>query len=125
MTDVSCPVLVLESRSTTVFIPGKKYGEEADQQVTISVQTSFWSYVDVDSSPKKHPPKDNLFLGQMVNTHLVRSLLLTVTAEAVCTHYRQCRRQSLQDSLWMLSISAMVPQGQRSNCLSLGLPFRT
>ncbi|XP_071410512.1 minichromosome maintenance domain-containing protein 2 [Pithys albifrons albifrons] len=56
---------VLESRTTTVFIPGKKYGEEADQQVTISVQTNFWSFVDVDSSSKKHIQKDNFLIGQM------------------------------------------------------------
>uniref|UniRef100_A0A672THC7 Minichromosome maintenance domain-containing protein 2 n=1 Tax=Strigops habroptila TaxID=2489341 RepID=A0A672THC7_STRHB len=54
---------VLESRATTVFIPGKKYGEEADQQVTISLQTNFWSYVD--SSSKKHIQKDNFLIGQM------------------------------------------------------------
>ncbi|NWS40659.1 MCMD2 protein, partial [Probosciger aterrimus] len=54
---------VLESRTTTVFIPGKKYGEEADQQVTISLQTNFWSYVD--SSSKKHIQKDNFLIGQM------------------------------------------------------------
>lgn len=57
---------MLESRTTTVFIPGKKYGEEADQQVTISVQTNFWSFVDVDSSSKKHIQKDNFLIGQMV-----------------------------------------------------------
>ncbi|XP_039234369.1 minichromosome maintenance domain-containing protein 2 isoform X2 [Pipra filicauda] len=56
---------VLESRTTTVFIPGKKYGEEADQQVTISVQTNFWSFVDVDSSSKKHIQKENFLIGQM------------------------------------------------------------
>ncbi|XP_071593775.1 minichromosome maintenance domain-containing protein 2 isoform X4 [Heliangelus exortis] len=56
---------VLESRTTTVFIPGKKYGEEADQQVTFSVETNFWSFVDVDSSSKKHIQKDNFLIGQM------------------------------------------------------------
>ncbi|NXS06234.1 MCMD2 protein, partial [Neodrepanis coruscans] len=56
---------VLESRTTTVFIPGKKYGEEADQQVTVSVQANFWSYVDVDSSSKKHIQKENFLIGQM------------------------------------------------------------
>ncbi|KAF4803165.1 MCM domain-containing protein 2 [Turdus rufiventris] len=56
---------VLESRTTTVFIPGKKYGEEADQQVTVSVQTNFWSFVDVDSSSKKHIQKENFLIGQM------------------------------------------------------------
>lgn len=49
-----------------MFIPGKKYGEEADQQVTISIQTNFWSFVDVGSSSKKHIPKDNFLIGQMV-----------------------------------------------------------
>lgn len=62
-TDVFFLILVLESRATTVFIPGKKYGEEADQQVTISLQTNFWSYVD--SSSKKHIQKDNFLIGQM------------------------------------------------------------
>lgn len=57
---------MLESRTTTVFIPGKKYGEEADQQVTVSVQTNFWSFVDVDSSSKKHIQKENFLIGQMV-----------------------------------------------------------
>ncbi|XP_068043568.1 minichromosome maintenance domain-containing protein 2 isoform X2 [Anomalospiza imberbis] len=56
---------VLESRTTTVFIPGKKYGEEADQQVTVSVQTNFWSFVDLDSSSKKHIQKENFLIGQM------------------------------------------------------------
>lgn len=66
VTAVFCPVLVLESRTTAVFIPGKKYGGEADQQVTIPVQTNFWSFTDVDSSPKKHVQRDNFLIGQMV-----------------------------------------------------------
>lgn len=66
ITDVFCPLLVLESRTTTLFIPGKKYGEEADQQMTISIQTNFWSYVDVGSSPKKHTARDSFLIGQMV-----------------------------------------------------------
>lgn len=57
---------MLESRTTTVFIPGKKYGEEADQQVTVSVHTNFWSFVDVGSSSKKHTQKENFLIGQMV-----------------------------------------------------------
>uniref|UniRef100_A0A8C3BN38 Minichromosome maintenance domain-containing protein 2 n=1 Tax=Cairina moschata TaxID=8855 RepID=A0A8C3BN38_CAIMO len=66
---------VLESRTTTLFIPGKKYGEEADQQVTIPVQTNFWSYVDVDSSSKKHTPKDGFLIGQMDLSLLPPNLL--------------------------------------------------
>uniref|UniRef100_K7G5X9 Minichromosome maintenance domain-containing protein 2 n=1 Tax=Pelodiscus sinensis TaxID=13735 RepID=K7G5X9_PELSI len=55
---------VLESRTTTVFIPGKKYGEDVDQQVILPIQTSFWSFVDEDSSSKKYVQKDNVPLGK-------------------------------------------------------------
>uniref|UniRef100_UPI0037E7E361 minichromosome maintenance domain-containing protein 2 n=1 Tax=Semicossyphus pulcher TaxID=241346 RepID=UPI0037E7E361 len=37
---------VLESSSVSVFIPGKKYGEEADQQLSFPVQCSFWAITD-------------------------------------------------------------------------------
>ncbi|KAM4704961.1 minichromosome maintenance domain-containing protein 2 [Rhinophrynus dorsalis] len=54
---------VLESRNIVVFIPGKKYGEDADHQMCIPVQCNFWSYVD--SCPKKHIQKESTFIGQM------------------------------------------------------------
>ncbi|XP_044513913.1 minichromosome maintenance domain-containing protein 2 [Gracilinanus agilis] len=54
---------VLESRSTTVYIPGKKYGDGVDQQVTFSVQSSFWSFTDVDSSSKRH--RNCTLIGQV------------------------------------------------------------
>ncbi|GAA6217363.1 MCM domain-containing protein 2 isoform X1 [Lates japonicus] len=37
---------VLESRTVSVFIPGKKYGEDADQQLCFPVQCSFWALAD-------------------------------------------------------------------------------
>ncbi|XP_017262230.1 minichromosome maintenance domain-containing protein 2 [Kryptolebias marmoratus] len=37
---------VLESHSVSVFIPGKKYGEDADQQLSLPVQCSFWGLTD-------------------------------------------------------------------------------
>ncbi|XP_030611869.1 minichromosome maintenance domain-containing protein 2 isoform X1 [Archocentrus centrarchus] len=37
---------VLESRTLSVFIPGKKYGEDADQQLSFPVQCSFWALAD-------------------------------------------------------------------------------
>ncbi|XP_041824991.1 minichromosome maintenance domain-containing protein 2 isoform X2 [Melanotaenia boesemani] len=37
---------VLESRTISVFIPGKKYGEDADQQLSLPVQCSFWALTD-------------------------------------------------------------------------------
>ncbi|XP_030046022.1 minichromosome maintenance domain-containing protein 2 [Microcaecilia unicolor] len=56
---------VLDSRSITVFIPGKKYGEDVDQQITFPVQCSFWSFVAVDSSSTRHGQKDTPLIGQM------------------------------------------------------------
>ncbi|NXS94314.1 MCMD2 protein, partial [Jacana jacana] len=81
---------VLESRTTTVFIPGKKYGEEADQQVTISIQTNFWSFVDVDSSSKKHIQKDNFLIGQM-DTSLIPSNLLDGFGLLIYNESPSCR----------------------------------
>ncbi|XP_009274969.2 PREDICTED: MCM domain-containing protein 2 [Aptenodytes forsteri] len=85
---------VLESRTTTVFIPGKKYGEEADQQVTISVQTNFWSFVDVDSSSKKHIQKDNFLIGQM-DVSLIPPNLLDVFGLLIYREFPSCQPSSL------------------------------
>ncbi|NXV34404.1 MCMD2 protein, partial [Rissa tridactyla] len=84
---------VLESRTTNVFIPGKKYGEEADQQVTISIQTNFWSFVDVDSSSKKHIQKDNFLIGQM-DLSLVPPNLLDVFGLLIYNEFPSCRLSS-------------------------------
>ncbi|XP_074134913.1 minichromosome maintenance domain-containing protein 2 [Sminthopsis crassicaudata] len=56
---------VLESRNITVYIPGKKYGDGVDQQVTFSVQSSFWSFIDVDSSSKRHVHRNSTLIGQV------------------------------------------------------------
>ncbi|XP_041817731.1 minichromosome maintenance domain-containing protein 2 [Chelmon rostratus] len=37
---------VLESSTVSVFIPGKKYGEDADQQLSFPIQCSFWALTD-------------------------------------------------------------------------------
>ncbi|XP_058506842.1 minichromosome maintenance domain-containing protein 2 [Solea solea] len=37
---------VLESRTVSVFIPGKKYGEDADEHLSFPVQCSFWALTD-------------------------------------------------------------------------------
>lgn len=76
--------LVLESRTSTIFIPGKKYGEDADQQVTLPIQTSFWSFVDVDSSSKKHIQKDNSLIGQMVRHVLCYGNNCTIVDGSCC-----------------------------------------
>ncbi|XP_019469620.1 minichromosome maintenance domain-containing protein 2 isoform X3 [Meleagris gallopavo] len=81
---------VLESRTTTLFIPGKKYGEEADQQMTISIQTNFWSYVDVGSSPKKHTARDSFLIGQM-DLSLIPPNLLDVFGLLIYNEFPLCQ----------------------------------
>ncbi|XP_021241891.1 MCM domain-containing protein 2 isoform X7 [Numida meleagris] len=98
---------VLESRTTTLFIPGKKYGEEADQQVTIPVQTNFWSYVDVGSSPKKHIARDSILIGQMFilfakNLHVE----LSSEAESLIQGYYLASRRVRRDSVHGSKLSA-------------------
>ncbi|CAO2580152.1 Minichromosome maintenance domain-containing protein 2 [Lemmus lemmus] len=56
---------VLESRSITVFIPGKRFGDDIDQQMTFPIQCSFWSFVDMDSSSRRTVQKSSALIGQM------------------------------------------------------------
>ncbi|KAF7213916.1 minichromosome maintenance domain-containing protein 2 [Nothobranchius furzeri] len=51
---------VLESHSVSVFIPGKKYGEDADQQISLPVQCSFWGITDSCCCSKR---MDSALLG--------------------------------------------------------------
>ncbi|XP_022067067.2 minichromosome maintenance domain-containing protein 2 [Acanthochromis polyacanthus] len=37
---------VLESHAVSVFIPGRKYGEDADQQLSFPIHCSFWALTD-------------------------------------------------------------------------------
>ncbi|XP_056378052.1 minichromosome maintenance domain-containing protein 2 isoform X2 [Hyla sarda] len=66
---------VLENRNTTVFIPGKKYGDGVDQQIYIPVQCNFWSYADLSNYSKKCTTKEPTFIGQMdlsaIPSHLI------------------------------------------------------
>lgn len=89
-------VEVLECRTITLFIPGKKYGEDTDQQVILPIQTSFWSFIDVDSTSKKHVQKDNTLLGQMVSNILspgnkgpatIINTALFITAAMICNYW--------------------------------------
>ncbi|XP_065441774.1 minichromosome maintenance domain-containing protein 2 isoform X4 [Chrysemys picta bellii] len=66
---------VLESRTTTVFIPGKKYGEDVDQQVILPIQTSFWTFVDEDLSSKTYVQKDNTLIGKLDLRSIAANLL--------------------------------------------------
>ncbi|XP_072234988.1 minichromosome maintenance domain-containing protein 2 [Leuresthes tenuis] len=51
---------VLESHSVSVFIPGKKYGEDADQQLSVPVECSFWALSD---SSQRSGRADSAVLG--------------------------------------------------------------
>ncbi|KYO26008.1 MCM domain-containing protein 2 isoform C [Alligator mississippiensis] len=82
---------VLESRTSTIFIPGKKYGEDADQQVTLPIQTSFWSFVDVDSSSKKHIQKDNSLIGQMDLSFISANLIDAFGLLIYCSELNSCQ----------------------------------
>lgn len=49
----------------SVFIPGKKYGEDADQQLSFPVQCSFWGLTD---SSQRFGKTDFAVLGTAVST---------------------------------------------------------
>ncbi|KAM3860642.1 LOW QUALITY PROTEIN: minichromosome maintenance domain-containing protein 2 [Diretmus argenteus] len=54
---------VLESRTLSVFIPGKKYGEDADQQLSFPVQCSFWALTDSTDASRRSGRADCAVLG--------------------------------------------------------------
>uniref|UniRef100_A0A8C7D556 Minichromosome maintenance domain-containing protein 2 n=1 Tax=Oncorhynchus kisutch TaxID=8019 RepID=A0A8C7D556_ONCKI len=53
----------LESRTVSVIIPGKKYGEDADQQISFPVQCSFWALADSTPPSNKTTRTDSTVLG--------------------------------------------------------------
>lgn len=62
---VCCGALsVLESGTISVFIPGKKYGEEADQQLSFPVQCSLWAFTDASHRSGR---AENALLGAAVS----------------------------------------------------------
>ncbi|XP_053198609.1 minichromosome maintenance domain-containing protein 2 [Scomber japonicus] len=54
---------VLESHTASVFIPGKKYGEDADQQLSFPVQCSFWALTDSTDSSRRSGRAECAVLG--------------------------------------------------------------
>ncbi|XP_049420983.1 minichromosome maintenance domain-containing protein 2 [Epinephelus fuscoguttatus] len=54
---------VLESCTASVFIPGKKYGEDADQQLSFPVQCSFWAFTDSMDVSRRSGRADCAVLG--------------------------------------------------------------
>ncbi|XP_004588085.2 minichromosome maintenance domain-containing protein 2 isoform X1 [Ochotona princeps] len=81
---------VLESRSIKVYIPGKKFGDENDQQMAFPVLCSFWSFVNTDSSSRRNTQKTNTLIGQMdcslIPTNLMEAfgLLINCNESSSC-----------------------------------------
>uniref|UniRef100_A0A4W3GCQ2 MCM domain-containing protein n=1 Tax=Callorhinchus milii TaxID=7868 RepID=A0A4W3GCQ2_CALMI len=75
---------VLETRSTTVFISGKKFGE--DQQMAFPIECNFWALSDADAYPKKTMQREDAAFGLVVgHDHLV--LVAAFEQVAVFQHH--------------------------------------
>ncbi|XP_028972061.2 minichromosome maintenance domain-containing protein 2 isoform X2 [Esox lucius] len=53
----------LEGRTVSLIIPGKKYGEDADEQISFDVECNFWALADFTAPSKKTPRTDTVVLG--------------------------------------------------------------
>lgn len=60
------PPLALESRTVSVFIPGKKYGDDMDHQISFPIQCNFWALADASTPSKRTAKCDNAVLGAAV-----------------------------------------------------------
>ncbi len=59
----------LESRTVSVFIPAKKYGDDMDQQLSFPIQCNFWALADSASPSKRTARCDNVVLGSVVGSY--------------------------------------------------------
>ncbi|XP_062841477.1 minichromosome maintenance domain-containing protein 2 isoform X2 [Trichomycterus rosablanca] len=55
----------LESRAVSVFIPGKKYGEDVDQQLSFPIHCNFWALADATAPSRKPTRPDGVVLGSV------------------------------------------------------------
>ncbi|XP_051538860.1 minichromosome maintenance domain-containing protein 2 [Myxocyprinus asiaticus] len=55
----------LESRTVSVFIPAKKYGDDTDQQLSFPIHCNFWALANAASPSKKTARCDNVVLGSV------------------------------------------------------------
>ncbi|KAL4842496.1 hypothetical protein H8958_011320 [Nasalis larvatus] len=98
---------VLESRNITVYIPGKKLGEDIDQQMTFPVQCSFWSFVDMDSSSRRNAQKINTLIGQMLLAFAKNlNVEFSLEAERMTHGYYLASRRIRTDSICGSKLSA-------------------
>ncbi|XP_051878569.1 minichromosome maintenance domain-containing protein 2 [Pristis pectinata] len=56
---------VLETRNITVFISGKKFGEDVDQQMTFPIQCNFWALTDANTHLKKAGQQGDAVIGSV------------------------------------------------------------
>ncbi|KAI5620046.1 MCM domain-containing protein 2, partial [Silurus asotus] len=55
----------LDSRAVSVFIPGKKYGEDAEQLLSFPINCNFWALADALTPSKKASRPDSVLLGSV------------------------------------------------------------
>uniref|UniRef100_A0A8C1WEI5 Minichromosome maintenance domain-containing protein 2 n=1 Tax=Cyprinus carpio TaxID=7962 RepID=A0A8C1WEI5_CYPCA len=91
----------LESRTVSVFIPAKKYGDDIDQQLSFPIQCNFWAVVDSASPSKRTARCDNVVLGSVemgsAPLQLAESFGLIV----------QCRETSSNHSLLSMTVHTL------------------
>uniref|UniRef100_A0A672NQ15 Minichromosome maintenance domain-containing protein 2 n=1 Tax=Sinocyclocheilus grahami TaxID=75366 RepID=A0A672NQ15_SINGR len=83
----------LESRTVSVFIPGKKYGDDMDQHLSFPVLCNFWALADAASPPRGQPdePKTmSSILGEMgsVPLQLAESFGIIVQCRETSSNHR-------------------------------------
>ncbi|XP_032171485.1 minichromosome maintenance domain-containing protein 2 isoform X2 [Mustela erminea] len=101
---------VVESRNITVYIPGKKFGDGVNQQMTFPVQCSFWSFVDMDSSSRKNMQKTNTLIGQMDCSLIPTNLLEAFGLLIKCNESSPC--SPLLSTVQHTLKKAIDPEGQ-------------
>ncbi|XP_049637774.1 minichromosome maintenance domain-containing protein 2 [Suncus etruscus] len=100
---------VVESRSVTVYIPGKKFEDDINQQMTFPVQCSFWSFIDMESSLRRHTQKTNTLVGQMDCSLIPANLVDTFGLLINCNESSPC--YPLLPTVQHTLKKAMEPEG--------------
>ncbi|KAK1806200.1 hypothetical protein P4O66_000087 [Electrophorus voltai] len=116
---------VLENRAVSVFIPGKKYGEDADQLLSFPVQCNFWALTDAATPSRKLIRPETIVLGSVLLAH-ARGLKVDMSPEAEKMIYgyymasRRVRSDSAQASLVSVtSIKLLIALAQAHAKLNL------
>ncbi|TSK98482.1 MCM domain-containing protein 2 [Bagarius yarrelli] len=91
----------LDSRTVSVFIPGKKYGEDVDQLLSFPVNCNFWALADALAPSKKTNRSDSVLLASMemgpVPPQVVDAFGLVI----------QCREQGGNHSLLPMTVHTL------------------